>query len=393
MSSVSTGSNTVRGIAPTLYVFNKANHRQSAFCGTKSSVCRPQRVAPKAGIVSASVTCSAVVDRPHEVDLHSVDLGWPRGFPSRYALGEQLGRGSFGTVYLATDRLSGEEVAAKVIPKERKGTTREHILEKIQQEVDILRRMQGREEALKLVSVYEDDDQAYVITEACHGGTLEHFLRGQGALTEQEAARVTHNIVSVLAECHRQHICYADVKPANFLLKHQYPDPRVLVDTSCIQRNIDLRVADFGCSQHVNTGVKLNKKGGTPLYMAPELFMRHWDIESDMWALGMLLYQMLVAKMPFWSSGAEMRDPLAVMSAILSGDIDFSGNAWAGVSSEAMDLCKSLLDRDYNTRISAAQTLAHPWLQEHCRSEEECVVVNDVKAPDLDHLMAGDFVL
>lgn len=217
--------------------------------------------------------------------------------------------------------------------------------------------------------------------------------QGQGALTEQEAARVTHNIVSVLAECHRQHICYADVKPANFLLKHQYPDPRVLVDTSCIQRNIDLRVADFGCSQHVNTGVKLNKKGGTPLYMAPELFMRHWDIESDMWALGMLLYQMLVAKMPFWSSGAEMRDPLAVMSAILSGDIDFSGNAWAGVSSEAMDLCKSLLDRDYNTRISAAQTLAHPWLQEHCRSEEECVVVNDVKAPDLDHLMAGDFVL
>ena len=76
-----------------------------------------------------------MVERPQEAGLQSADLGWPRGFPSRYALGEQLGRGSFGIVYLATDRVSGEEVAAKVIPKERKGTTREHIVEKIQQEV------------------------------------------------------------------------------------------------------------------------------------------------------------------------------------------------------------------------------------------------------------------
>lgn len=89
------------------------------------------------GRVLAAITCSAVVDRPPELDLHSVDLGWPRGFSSRYALGDQLGKGSFGTVYLATDRLTGEEVAAKVIPKERKGTTREHILEKIQQEVSL----------------------------------------------------------------------------------------------------------------------------------------------------------------------------------------------------------------------------------------------------------------
>ena len=218
-------------------------------------------------------------------------------------------------------------------------------------------------------------------------------LQDQGSLTEQEAARVTQNIVSVLAECHRQHICYADVKPANFLLKHQYPDPRVLVDPSCIQRNIELKVADFGCSQHVTRGVKLNKKAGTPLYMAPELFMRHWGIESDMWALGMLLYQMLAGKMPFWSSGQQMRDPLSVMSAILSGDIEFEGEAWYGISPEAVDLCKLLLDRDYNTRISAAETLAHPWLQQHCRSEEECVVVNDVKPVDLGHLMIGDIDL
>ena len=192
-------------------------------------------------------------------------------------------------------------------------------------------------------------------------------MQGQGALTEQEAARVTHSIASVLSECHRQHICYADVKPANFLLKYVYPDPRVLVDCSCVQRNIELRIADFGCSQHVNTGIKLAKTAGTPLYMAPELFMRHWGIESDIWALGMLLYQLLAGKMPFWE-GKQARDPLSVMSAILSGEISFDGEAWAAISPEAIDLCRSMLDRDYNTRITAAQTLAHSWLQEHCRS-------------------------
>lgn len=138
MSSLTSSSSQIvyRGTTPTLYAF-KAGHKHLAVSGNISRVCRHERVVPGVGRVLASITCSAVVDRPREFDLHSVDLGWPRGFPSRYDLGDQLGRGSFGTVYLATDRLTGEEVAAKVIPKERKGTTREHILEKIQQEVCI----------------------------------------------------------------------------------------------------------------------------------------------------------------------------------------------------------------------------------------------------------------
>lgn len=123
-----------RGTAPTLYAF-QASRKHSALSGISTRLCRHERVVPGVGRVLAPITCSAVVDRPPKFDLHSVDLGWPRGFSSRYALGDQLGKGSFGTVYLATDRLTGEEIAAKVIPKERKGTTREHILEKIQQEV------------------------------------------------------------------------------------------------------------------------------------------------------------------------------------------------------------------------------------------------------------------
>ena len=125
-----------RGTAqtPTVYACNFTRNHVTPI-PTVAKFHRQARVLTGNSRVIAPITCSAVVDRPPEFDLHSADLDWPRGFPSRYELGEQLGRGSFGTVYLATDRVSGEEVAAKIIPKERKGTTREHILEKIQQEV------------------------------------------------------------------------------------------------------------------------------------------------------------------------------------------------------------------------------------------------------------------
>ena len=113
----------------------RVSRRSQAHAGNALPVRRLKPVGPCARRLMPLVSCSAVVDRPPESELHSADLGWPRGFPSRYVLGDQLGRGSFGIVYLATDRVSGEEVAAKIIPKERKGTTRDHIIEKIQQEV------------------------------------------------------------------------------------------------------------------------------------------------------------------------------------------------------------------------------------------------------------------
>lgn len=141
---MSTGSVLAPGLKASTRTADTHTTRKVCFvCRSKLSVqhgLTPRRGprGPGAGKLVLRTSCSAVVDRPQEADLQSADLGWPRGFPSRYVLGEQLGRGSFGTVYLATDRVSGQEVAAKIIPKERKGTTREHIIEKIHQEVRLM---------------------------------------------------------------------------------------------------------------------------------------------------------------------------------------------------------------------------------------------------------------
>ena len=96
----------------------------------------------------------------------------------------------------------------------------------------------------------------------------------------------------------------------------------------------------------------MRKPGGTPLYVAPEQFMQTVGLESDMWSLGMLFYQLLCGRLPFADSFSG-RSPMDVMMAILSEDVKFEGPRWAMVSEEARSLVMRMLDRDYNTRVRA----------------------------------------
>lgn len=89
----------------------------------------------------------------------------------------------------------------------------------------------------------QDENSLCILTEVCYGGDLEQLLRDRGHLNETEAAHVIHAALRVLEECHKQGICYGDVKPANFLLKWPFPS---IVDPLALP---DIRVADFGSSQ------------------------------------------------------------------------------------------------------------------------------------------------
>ena len=80
----------------------------------------------------------------------------------------------------------------------------------------------------------------------------------------------------------------------------------------------------------------------------------------------------LVGVLPFWGGTSENVSPLMVMQEILGGDIRFDGAPWEGISSEAIDFVNRLLDRDYNTRLTAEQALQHPWIADlFCEAETE----------------------
>ncbi len=91
----------------------------------------------------------------------------------------------------------------------------------------------------------QDEHTFCIITEVCYGGDLEQLLKERGHLNETETAHVIHAALRVLEGCHKQGICYGDVKPANFLLKWPFPS---IVDPQALP---DIRVADFGSAQFI----------------------------------------------------------------------------------------------------------------------------------------------
>jgi len=187
------------------------------------------------------------------------------------------------------------------------------------------------------------------------GGTIKARLdAGGGKLPEAEAAAVMRGVLDVLVECHRREIAYADVKPANFLVAGSGDGAGA----------VSVRAVDFGCSRRA----PLTQACGSPLYIAPELLaQRRSGVAVDVWAAGVMLYQMLTGRLPFWSN-LELEQvaalpPWSILAAVRSHEIGYPRPAWRGVSPEAKRLVASMLQRDPGARISAAEALAHPWFE------------------------------
>ena len=104
--------------------------------------------------------------------------------------------------------------------------------------------------------------------------------------------------------------------------------------------------------------------------MAPEIFFGWYSVEVDIWAVGMMLYQLIAGKLPFFGEHAEQlkKGPtFMIVQAVMESDLDFSGAEWDGISTELQDLIRALLDVDYNTRLKAKAALHHPWIKRYSR--------------------------
>jgi len=157
-----------------------------------------------------------------------------------------------------------------------------------------------------------------------------------------------------------------------------------MVDPTAPKGDIVLKAVDFGCSQKLNGKDRLNKRTGTPLYMAPEIFFGWYGTEVDIWAAGMVLYQLISGKLPFFGEKAEeftKAPKMLIVQALMDNELEMTGGVWDSVSEEAKDLISKLLDVDYNTRISARAALQHDWIQRYC--EHPSIVYTRKPAEDM----------
>jgi serine/threonine protein kinase len=282
-------------------------------------------------------------------------FGFSNQLTSKYEIGEEVGRGHFGYTCSATAKkgdIKGQKVAVKFIPKAKMTTS--IAIEDVRREVKILRALSGQSNLVKFYDAFEDQDNVYIVMELCEGGELlDRILARNGKYTEDEAKTVLVQMLNFVAYCHLQGVVHRDLKPENFMYTTK-------------DENSPLKAIDFGLSDFVRPDEKLNDIVGSAYYVAPEVLLKSYSTEADVWSIGVIAYILLCGGRPFWA-----RTESGIFRAVLKAEPNFSDSLWPNISSEAKDFVKRILNKDPRKRLSAAQALSHPWMRNH----------NDVKVP------------
>jgi len=168
--------------------------------------------------------------------------------------------------------------------------------ETIKLEAEIWQQASGHPNVLPIIEADEYDGQVVIVSEFAPDGSLEEFIRESGGkLSFRQAVELTIGILSGLEFLHSRAIIHRDLKPANVLLQGDTP-----------------RLTDFGISRLNKTNSISLSTSGTPIYMAPEAFDGKRNVQTDIWSVGVLLYEMLTGVYPFQGDGIS-----EVMAAIV----------------------------------------------------------------------------
>src|SRR5215207_2928152 len=216
----------------------------------------------------------------------------------RYFVIRLLGRVGMGEVYLARDEeVLGRDVALKILKKEYAAL--EEFRERIEREAESAAKL-SHPNIVQLFDRGESEDALpYIAMEHMKGGTLAEKIRREGTLAWREAARIAAQVAMALTKAHRCGVVHRDIKPHNVLLTG---DPLTVAGS--------VKVGDFGIARatSANTLTETSMILGTARYLSPEQAQGEpVGPASDLYSLGITLYQMLTGKVPF-----EAESPLAI---------------------------------------------------------------------------------
>ncbi len=263
----------------------------------------------------------------------SEDPGTERVIAGRYRLLSPLGEGGMGTVWRARDEVLQREVAVKEVraPGGLASDDVERMYARLEREAWAAARVANR----NVVTVYDvatEDGRPWIVMELVRGVSLADVLDAEGPLSPQRTAHIGAEVLAALRAAHDAGVLHRDVKPANVLMSN---DGRVVL-------------TDFGIAM-VEGSSALTMTGeviGSPEFLAPERALgRTPGPESDLWALGVLLYAAVEGHSPF-----RQNTPLSTLRAIVDEELPV-----LRLAGPLTPVIEGLLRKDPAQRMSAEQ--------------------------------------
>lgn len=210
-------------------------------------------------------------------------------FAERYQIIEEIGRGGMGVVYKAEDRILGINVALKTIHPLYSDSP--YMVHRFKEEI-LLARSISHENVIRIHDIGEVNDIKYISMDYIKGQNLRELMRISGALTVETATKISEQICLALHAAHEKGVIHRDLKPQNIMIDSH---GRALT-------------MDFGLAKSMATTDKKYAKKiiGTPAYMSPEQGRgEETDQRSDIYSLGIIMYEMFTGKRPFKADSKE----------------------------------------------------------------------------------------
>lgn len=240
----------------------------------------------------------------------------------KYRIIRRIGSGGFGTVYLASDTWVKRKVALKVPHNQ------EQELEQMLKEPRIQASL-SHANIVQIHSVERKDGVFFIVSEYIEGPSLDRLIKEQEGLKWERAVSIIYQVCDAVQHAHDHQIIHRDIRPANVLLTPEHM----------------VKMTDFGTSRYLNPDSIAITRVGCPPYMAPEHFEGKAVLQSDVYSIGMMFYEMMMGALPFTSF-----NPLKIEQEVKNRLFTALDQKVAGLTPGQSSVIMKALDKDFNER-------------------------------------------